>query len=107
MAVTSIDPTRQGATPALTDFQRLREHRICGSHPLNENGLDAVHTRLSEAYALLAVISESLSASGEDGFDNLNGDLQAYAISGVQRLIAEADFEAERMHDSVRGGARV
>lgn len=107
MAVTAIDPARQGATPVPSDFERLRDHRICGARPLGENGLDAVHSRLSEAYALLAVIGSSLSEPDQDGFDTLNSDLQGYAISGVQRLIAEADFEAERMHVSARGGARV
>ena len=107
MAVTAIDPARQGATPALSEFERLRRHTICGARPLSDNSLDAVHSRLSEAYALLAVIGSALSEPDQDGFGTLNSDLQGYAISGVQRLIAEADFEAERMHDSVRGGARV
>lgn len=106
MAVTAIDPTRRGATPALTDFQRLRDHRICGSYPLNEDGFDAVHTRLSEAYALLALLDNACTEGKGDAFETLNSEIQGRAINGIQRLIAEADFEAELMHGSAKGGTR-
>ena len=69
---------------------------------MNENGFDAVHTRLSEAYALLALLDNACTEGKGDAFETLNSEIQGRAINGIQRLIAEADFEAELMHESAR-----
>lgn len=91
MAVIPLDPPKAKVT-AKSDLERFRDHGICGSYPLGDTGFDGVNTLLSEAYALLSIIE----AGCEDGgaFDGANGDIRSRAIRAVQRLIAQADFEA-------------
>lgn len=100
MTVSTLPPPKPTVT-AKSDLQRLRDHRICGSTPLGDTGFDAIHVRLSEAYAVLSIIE----AGCEDGgaFDNSNSEIQSRAICAVQRMVAEADFEAERFYDSKEG----
>ena len=104
MAVTAINREAPSATPAPSEFQRMRDHSMCSTRPLSDNGFDAVHTCLSEAYALLAVFEAGCEKGA--AFENVNAEIQMRALSAVQRLIAMADFEAERIYDASHGRNR-
>ena len=100
MTVTTLNPPNPPVT-AKSDLERLLDHRICGSYPFNDTRFDAIHVRLSEAYALLSIIEDGCEEGG--AFTAANFDIQSRAICGLQRLIAEADFYAERLCDSTKG----
>ncbi len=91
MAVIPLDPPKPKVT-AQTDLERFRDHSICGSYPLNDSGPDGVHTLLGEAYAVLSVIEAGCEEGG--AFDGANSIIRSRALCAIQRLIAQADFEA-------------
>ena len=74
--------------------ERYREHRVSGGLYFAEEGFDGINAALSEAQALLTALTFVKP-------NDLPVDTHQWALSGIQRLIAVAHFEArEELEES-------
>lgn len=81
----------------MTAAERRAAHKLCGATPLLDDGFDAAHTALEQAFALLSVIELAATDTGSE-FGLINPQILGRAFDGVQRLVAEAHFHLWEMH---------
>lgn len=85
--------------------ERMASHRINGVTELGDSAWDGLTRRLSEAHAVLCVISAAMDATNEGEFGLLNTHIQHEAIGAVQHLLAIADFHAHELMAKPGNGA--
>ena len=85
----------------------MERFKINGTHPLQSPG-DTVDTALSQAHALLTLLSgahsvcNGITQDEADGLDNIRHEITSVALDGICTLIAFALFN----HDIARASAR-